>query len=220
MRKYRILILVLGFIALSLVLGNIFSIDRSAIDRFFAHIPVGFSMPVFILLYIAANFFIFWDIKDILKIVAAVIYGAYISTALIYCAEIVNAIIFFTLARALGKDFSRKFSEGRFRGLYAKIGNLSFSWILLIRLLPLVPYRVLDVCFGASAVRLRVYLAAVVLASLPRIFMIQFPLAAIGELSTEKMFAYFNAHPKIVYAFFAYYAGSLVIAYALRKRLR
>ncbi|MFH1876527.1 MAG: VTT domain-containing protein [Candidatus Omnitrophota bacterium] len=220
MRKYRVIILIVAFVLLSLVLGNIFSIDRTAIDRFFGKIPLTFSIPVFIGLYVAANFFIFWDIKDILKIVAAVIYGAYLSTALIYCAEIINAVLFFKLARSLGKNFSQKFSQGRFKHLYAKVGTLSFSWIVLVRLLPLIPYRVLDVCFGLSKVRLRVYLAAVILASLPRIFVIQFPLAAIGEISAEKMFIYFNTHPKILCALFLYYAGSIVIAVALRKRLR
>ena len=77
-----------------LVLGNFFAIDQAKIDSFFKTIPLGFSSLAFIIFYIIGTFFL-WYLKDPLKLIGAVIFGAYISTILIYIAEIVNAFIFF-----------------------------------------------------------------------------------------------------------------------------
>jgi uncharacterized membrane protein YdjX (TVP38/TMEM64 family) len=219
-RMIKRLTIFAALLALFLFLGHFYSRNTAAIEAYFSRIPLLYSSCVFVLLYVIANFFIFWDIKDVLKLIGAVIFGAYISTGLIFIAEVINAALFFNISHILGKDFVEKSLRGKFKNLYEKMGNLSFTWIFLIRLLPLIPYRVLDVSFGLSKVRFRTYMAAVLLASLPRIFVIQFPLAAVKEMSFAKMSAYFNNHPLILWLLFFYYIISFLIAFQLKKRLR
>lgn len=76
-------ILLLVFIVLSVVLANIFSVDSEKIDIFFKQIPLGVSGLVFVFFYIIGTFFLF-PLKDPLKIIGAVIFGAYLSTLHIF----------------------------------------------------------------------------------------------------------------------------------------
>ncbi|MEI8349502.1 MAG: VTT domain-containing protein [Candidatus Omnitrophota bacterium] len=213
-------ILLLAMAGIFIALGNYFSFDQAKIDKFFNKIPRVYWSVIFIALYVVSNFFIFWDIKDILKLIAAILFGAYTSTFLIYIAEIINAYLFFNISNILGKEFVEKSLSGKFKNLYEKLGHLRFSWVVLLRLIPLIPYRVLDISFGLSKIPFRTYLLAVILASLPRIFLIQFPLAAIKDFSSQKMMVYFQSHPFILWAYFAYFSISIVIAVKAKKKLQ
>ncbi|MDD5194944.1 MAG: VTT domain-containing protein [Candidatus Omnitrophica bacterium] len=219
-RPFKRFLAFIGIFAVLILLGKFFSFDTAKMNEFFKRIPIIYSCLAFIALYIIANFFIFWDIKDVLKIIGAVIFGAFLSTGLIFVAEIINALVFFNISNILGKEFLEKSLQGKFKGLYEKLGNLSFTWIVLLRLVPLIPYRILDVSFGLSGVRLKKYMLAVILASPPRIFFIQFPLAAVGEFSVGKIAAYFQSHPLILWSLFCYCIISFFFAVGLRRRLR
>ncbi|MEM7817055.1 MAG: VTT domain-containing protein [Candidatus Aenigmatarchaeota archaeon] len=216
--KKRFLIIL--FLILIIILGKFFPSEQESFKLFFKKLPISFSGLIFIFLYVLTNFFIFLDLKDILKIVGAVIYGAYLSTLFIYIAELINAYLFFNLSNILGKDFLEKVLKGKFKKLYEKIGNLSFTWIFLLRIVPLVPYRALDISFGLSRVPFKKYFLAVILGSLPRIFFIQFPLAAVKEFSIKKMTVYFENHPIILLIFFIYCVFSFIIAFVLRKKFK
>jgi uncharacterized membrane protein YdjX (TVP38/TMEM64 family) len=182
--------------------------------------PAIYSAPVFILLYVLSNFVFFWDVKDLLKPPAAFIFGAYISTLLIYIAEIINAFIFFNLSGILGKNFVEKALKGKFSRFYEKLENINLGWIVLLRLLPFIPYRVLDVSFGLSKVSFRKYITAVILASPPRIFWIQIILASVGGFYPEKIMKFYQDNPQFSLFIFLYLVISLIFAFALKKKLK
>lgn len=207
--------LIAGFI----LLGNAFSIDVKAIEGFFDKIPLFYSAPAFVLLYIIGTFFL-WHLKDPLKIVGVLAFGAYLSTFLIYLAEIASAFIFFNLSKILGKEFVEQKIKGRFKGFYDKLENLNLGWVFLLRAVPLVPYRILDLSFGLSKFPFRKYIWVVLLASLPRIFWIQFILAGVKGLSFQAMNEYFLANRPIFLVSLAYMVISVIIAFRIKKKLK
>lgn len=209
------IILILSVIFLS----KIFSIKKEGIETFLQKTPLVYSSLAFILLYVGSNFFISGDPKEVLKLVSALIFGPYLSTAFIYIAEILNASIFFYLSNFLGQEFTEKYLKGRLKKVYERLGNLSFTWIVLLRLNILIPYRVLDVCFGLSKTHFRKYIFAVLLASPPRIFFLQFIVAGIGQFSLEKIKIYFQAHPLISLLSVLYFIFSLIIIFKSKKKL-
>jgi len=209
-------VLLLAFIGLSIVLANIFSIDAEKIDAFFEQIPMAYSGFIFVILYIVGTFFL-WHLKDPLKIVGAVIFGAYISTLLIYIAEIVNAYIFFNLSHFLGKGFVEGKLRGKFKNFYEKIENMNMGWLFLMRGVPLIPYRILDLSFGLSKYPFKKYLVIVLSASLPRIFFIQFILAAIRGFSIEAMTQYFMDNMVVCWILFFYYMLGVVVAFKIKQ---
>ena len=185
-KPYIRFLIFLVLIAALIFMGKFLSIDKETIDCFLSRIPLAYSIFAFVFLYVIGTFLI-WNLKDILKIVGAILFGAYLSTLLIYIAEIVNAYIFFNLSHVLGKSFMDRFLKGKLKGSYEKLGTLDLKSVFLLRAVPLIPYRILDLSFGLSKFPFRKYLFVVLIASPPRIFLFQFPLAAMKEFSVEKM---------------------------------
>lgn len=218
--KYFKIFIFIVFILAVVAIGNFFSKDIEKIGNFLKKIPILYSSLTFILLYVLSNFFIFADVKDLLKPIAAVIFGAYVSTFLIYIAEIINAYIFFNVSNILGKKFVEKSLKGKFKNFYEKLENINFGWIFLLRLMPIVPYRVLDISFGLSKVSFRKYIMVVIFASLPRIFWIQAVLASVGGFYPEKILKYYQENPHVTLFIFLYFVISIILAFALKKRFK
>jgi uncharacterized membrane protein YdjX (TVP38/TMEM64 family) len=209
----------LGLILAFLVLGRIFSIDAEKIDAFLGRIPFTYSCLAFILLYVVGTFFL-WHLKDPLKIVGAIVFGAYVSTFLIYVAEIINAYIFFNISSILGKDFVDRSLRGRFKSFYEKLEDLHMGWVFMLRAVPLIPYRILDLSFGLSRFPFKKYIIVVLLASPPRIFWIQFIVAAIKGISPAKMMEYF-LNNKVVFVWsWIYLIFALIVAFKLKRKLK
>jgi len=216
--RERFLILI-AFISISLLVGSYLSIDAQLIEDYLSKIPLGISSVIFVILYVVGTFII-WYLKDPLKIVGAIIFGAYLSTFLIYLSEIVNAYIFFNLSKILGRDFVEKKLKGKFKNFYEKVEGLSLGWIFLLRVVPLIPYRVLDMSFGLSKVSFRKYLIAVLVASPFRIFWIQFIFAAVREFSPEKIVIYFMENRLIYLLSMVYCILAFFIAFKMRARFK
>ncbi|MCF7894033.1 MAG: VTT domain-containing protein, partial [Candidatus Omnitrophica bacterium] len=206
----RFILLIILIISL-IFLGQFFSIGEDEISSFFQQFSLLWAAFFFIFFYIVGTFFI-WYLKDPLKIIGAILFGAYLSTFFIYLAEIVNSYIFFKISKSGGKTFFEKKLKGRSKKIYEKIGNLNLGWIFLVRAIPLVPYRVLDLGFGLSKLSFKKYLVVVLLASLPRIFWIQFILASLKDFSLQKAAVYFLNNSWIFLISIVYFVFTLVVA--------
>lgn len=207
----------IGFLIIFIFLGRYFSIDEQTIDNLFYKVPLGFASVAFVIFYVAGTFII-WQLKDPLKIIAAVFFGAYLSTVLIYIAEIINAYIFFKLSRKLGRDFVEKKVKGRLQRFYENIETMSMGWVFLLRTVPLIPFRVLDLSFGLSNFSFRKYMIVVLLASPPRIFAIQFVLAAVKTFSMEKITVYFMEHQIATWLLAIYFLAAVIVAFKLKLK--
>jgi len=133
---------------------------------------------------------------------------------------ILETFLFFNISKILGRTFVEKILKGKFKKFYENLENISFSWIFMLRLLPLIPYRVLDAGFGLSKVSFRKYLAAVILASPPRIFWIQFIMASVGGFSFEKIMQYYQKNSLITFLVLIYFIVSIVIAFKWKNKFK
>ncbi|MCM8787574.1 MAG: VTT domain-containing protein [Candidatus Omnitrophica bacterium] len=221
MKKYIIRTGIVVIVLVILIFLTIFfSKEIEKVSLYLKRIPFWISTVSFIILYVLANFVVFFDAKDLLKPIGAIIFGAYLSTLLIYIAEIINAYIFFKIARYFGKNYVEKFLKGKFKNFYENASNINFGWLFLLRLLPLIPYRVLDLGFGLTKMPFRKYLPVVLFASPPRIFWIQFILASVGGFSPAKIMHFYAQQPLISFAVFIYFVVSLIIAFLLRNKFK
>jgi uncharacterized membrane protein YdjX (TVP38/TMEM64 family) len=216
--QIRFAILLLIILAL-ILLGRFISVDKEGIDDFLKRVPFAYSSVAFVFLYVGGTFFI-WYLKDPLKIVGAIIFGAYWSTLFIYIAEIINAYLFFNISNRLGQDYLEKSLRGRFRRIYERIGEMNIGWIFLLRAVPLIPYRVLDLSFGLSKLSFKKYVLAVVLASLPRIFWIQFVLTAMRGFSVQGAIQYFSNNMVIFLLSLIYLVITLIVLFRIRTKFQ
>jgi len=182
-RPYRNKIKFVSFIVVLILtwyFGRYLPINSQALQDFLSGVPPVYSAAIFIFLYVCVAFFV-WFAKDIFKIIAALLFGVFLSTLLIWIAEIINAFILFFLARSLGRDFVAKSLSKGYSRLDDKLAGVNFLWLFMFRAVPLVPFRFLDLAGGLTRISFRKYFLAVILGSPLRIFWVQYILAGIGR---------------------------------------
>jgi uncharacterized membrane protein YdjX (TVP38/TMEM64 family) len=214
--RFSILLL---FIISFIFLGRLVPVDKQAIDAFLKRIPLLYSSGAFVFLYVVGTFLI-WYLKDALKVVGAIVFGAYVSTLLIYVAEIMNACLFFYMSSSLGRDYLENSLRGRVRKVYERIDEINLGWVFLLRAVPLIPYRVLDISFGLSRLPFKKYIIAVILASLPRIFWVQFVLGGIKGFSMNGAIVYFNQNLLVFFLSFIYFIITLMVAFRIKRKFQ
>lgn len=126
---------------------------------------VPFVMPLFVLAYaLAATFGL---PGSILTLVGGGMFGFGLGTLLNWSGATAGAVGAYTLARTLGRD--------AFRGVVGKYGdkldmlaqNQGFLAILRLRLIPAVPFNVLNFASGLAGVPARSYIIATALGIIP-----------------------------------------------------
>ena len=127
-------VLFLLLILLFLVIGKIFPIDQEWCRSFLTGYSLLWSGIIFIVLYVVITFFIWLGPKDIFRITAAVVYGAYWSTLFVYAAEMTNVIVLFSFSRKLGRGFVESRLKGGMQRLDEIIATTSFWSIFFLRL--------------------------------------------------------------------------------------
>lgn len=173
-------LVLIGFLAMCFIFGRIFKFDIDSMRSFLTSFPILLSGMIFVVFYVVLTSLVWFGPKDVLRIASAVIFGAYISTVLVWISEMLNAIVLFCLSRQLGQEFVQQ----RFRPKRKKIEGLKESsgifGSFVLRINPLIPFRFQDLVAGLSRITLFRYLLAISVPSFLRILWLQFLLAALG----------------------------------------
>ncbi len=200
-------------------LGRFFHIDAAYVRGLLKPYPVWLTCFVFVALYVTVTFFV-WLSKDIFRLVAAVVFGPYLSTLLVWTAECINAVILSSLSRMFGRGYIAASLAGRLKRLDTRLGSMSMGWLMLVRFVPLFAFRFMDIAAGVSSIRLRRYMVAVLIATPLRVLWLQVVLAAVGESAFDPfvMAQYLQGHPFLVVVTFAYTVLMCIVAAKLRNK--
>lgn len=98
---------------------------------------------------------------------AGLLFGPALGIAIAVTASTVSALIALQLVRALGWQFGSLISHPRVDALDAQLRTRGWPAVLSLRLIPAVPFSVLNYAVGASAVRVAPYLLATIVGLLP-----------------------------------------------------
>lgn len=98
---------------------------------------------------------------------AGLLFGPALGIAIAVAASTLSAVIALLLVRALGWQLSALVSHPAVDSLDARLRSRGWPAILSLRLIPAVPFSVLNYAAGASAVRLVPYLLATFVGLLP-----------------------------------------------------
>ncbi len=214
------LCLFIFLVGLIFLAGKYLHIDGDGLEKLFKSMPSLYSSAIFVFLYVTVTFFV-WFSKDIFRLIGAIVFGAYLSTLLVFISEAINAFILFYTARFLGRDFVNKRLNFSSFNLSDKLGKLNLVWLVLIRMVPLVPFRFMDLSMGLLDITFRRYLIVVLLGSLLRIFWLQFILAGIGKAvlsGPDEIIAYLSVNKLIFIFTFIYFIMSVIVALKLNKK--
>jgi uncharacterized membrane protein YdjX (TVP38/TMEM64 family) len=148
----RLLFLILILLIIGII-NHYLKIGLEGIRAFLEGFSPWMAVFIYALIYVLSTIFL-PPTKDMFKLIGAICLGAILSSLGIWIAEIINAILLFYLARYLGRGFVKVRLRGRAKIIDERIGSSGFRGILILRLVPIIPYRVLDLLAGLSSVSL------------------------------------------------------------------
>ena len=231
----RKFILLITCVLLFLIIGRFFHIDERWCKSLLTETPLAVSGIIFIVLYVVLTSLIWLGPKDFFRITAALIYGAYVSTLLVYISEVINAFIFFTFSRKLGRGFVESRLRGKMRHIDETTADTSFWWIFAMRLF-IVPFRFLDMGCGLSKISFAKYFSIVLIATpfrlflfhpltktdrfRGRLFLFQYLLTLGFETvrNPSKLAEHFLENPWVLWMNFLYLVGAATVLFFLRRK--
>jgi len=128
--------------------------------------PIG---PVlYVLIYSIAPTFFFpsW----VLTVSGGMVFGPLWGMMLTLIGATMGATVAFTVARTLGRGTIARVLKGQFKELDDEAGANGFKVIFLLRLIPLVPFDVLDYMAGLSKIKIRDFILGTFLGIIPGTF--------------------------------------------------
>jgi uncharacterized membrane protein YdjX (TVP38/TMEM64 family) len=105
----------------------------------------------------------------ILTLTAGLIWGWLYGGLWVLAASTIGSFVPYLIARA-GSPAVERLIRKRAGGLYEKLRSEGFITLLLMRLIPIVPYNLLNYAAGLAGIPARVYLLATFLGTIPAIF--------------------------------------------------
>ena len=137
----------------------------------------GFLSPIiFILVYIISTALMFPG--TILSFVGATLFGTFKGFIFNLIGATIGASLSFLIARLLGKDFV----ESLFKNMkfYSSFENNGFNTILILRLIPIVPFNALDFASGVTKIKFKDYFFATLVGIIPGTFVYTYLFAILG----------------------------------------
>lgn len=127
----------------------------------------GIVAPLLYVLLYAVNTITLLPPIGILSLTAGLAFGPLIGFLAIMAGAMIGATATFWMSRGLGRGFVERRIKGRFKSLDEKLAGRGFATVLFFRLVPIVPYEVLNYVSGLSKIRFRGYALATFLGLIP-----------------------------------------------------
>lgn len=105
--------------------------------------------------------------KALLTAAGGAVFGLWAGAGLALTAALVGAVMSFGLGRLLGRDAVDRLIRGRVARVDALLADHGLSSVLIVRLVPLVPFIAVNYAAGLSAVRLRHFVLGSALGMIP-----------------------------------------------------
>ena len=105
--------------------------------------------------------------KALLTAAGGALFGLWAGAALSLAAALVGAVISFGVGRLLGREAVDRLIHGRLARVDALLADHGLSAVLIVRLVPLVPFIAINYASGLSGIRFRHYVLGSALGMVP-----------------------------------------------------
>lgn len=102
-----------------------------------------------------------------LNLTGGAIFGTCWGTLWTTVAALVAAVVAFAFTRSIGRKLMAKKLAGRWQAIDAEIGQGGLFYMFAIRLLPIIPYGLVNFTAGLTSISYRDYLAGTILGTVP-----------------------------------------------------
>lgn len=121
-----------------------------------------------------------------LSLTAGLAFGAVWGALYLMIGAMLGTSATFLISRYFGRGFIEKVLKGKFKDLDEKLGDNGFMTVLFFRVIPLVPYEVLNYMGGLSRIKFKDYLFATFLGLIPGVVISAFFGGSLGDIRTFK----------------------------------
>jgi uncharacterized membrane protein YdjX (TVP38/TMEM64 family) len=158
-------VLLLLFVALVGTVGFLFApTDLQAVRDWAAGLGAGGAI-LFVLGYAALT--LTPVPKNLLTIAAGLVWGFWLALALVYVGALLGATASFVIGRALGREAVERLTGARVARLDAALAQRGFLAVLGARLVPIIPFTLINYGAGLTAVRRRDYALGTAIGIIP-----------------------------------------------------
>lgn len=119
-----------------------------------------------------------------LNLCGGALFGVWWGTFWTSIAAMIAAIISFILTRSIGRDYVAKKLKGKWEALDAELHHGGLFYMFAIRLLPIIPYGIVNFAAGLTSISFRDYVIGTALGTVPGI--LPFVLMGSGLQSLSK----------------------------------
>ncbi len=131
--------------------------------------PLGIWTPiVYIVIYVLAT--VLMLPSTALNLAGGALFGLWWGTLWTSIAAVMAAIATFLFTRTIGRDLVEQKLAGRWRKMNAEIQSGGLFYIFAIRLLPIIPYGLVNLAAGLTSIRFRDYFWGTTLGTVPGLF--------------------------------------------------
>jgi uncharacterized membrane protein YdjX (TVP38/TMEM64 family) len=163
----KILIWGLTLVCLGLTVAAAYwlgGIDRYTLAHWLTE--YGWWAPLlYVLIYMIATFLLLPSTP--LNLLGGAVFGVYWGTVWTTLGAVLAAVLCFWFSRTLGRNFIQQRFKGRWQQLDQEIAAGGLFYMIAVRLLPLLPYGLVNFGAGVSGVSFRDYLLGTIIGTTP-----------------------------------------------------
>lgn len=120
---------------------------------------------IYIVIYIIATILVLPSTA--LNLTGGAIFGPWIGTFWTSIAAIIAAIVAFYYSRTIGRQWISQKLAGRWQAMDAEMGQGGLFYMFAIRLLPIIPYGLVNFAAGLTSVTFKDYVIGTILGTVP-----------------------------------------------------
>jgi len=105
--------------------------------------------------------------KAVISIAAGLAWGLWVGTLLVLVGAVSGAALSFWIGRMLGRDAVEQYTGGRVRAVDEMLQKRGLLSVIALRLIPLIPFTVINYAAGLTAVRVRDYMIGTAVGIIP-----------------------------------------------------
>lgn len=118
-----------------------------------------------------------------LNLTGGAIFGIWLGTLWTSIAAIIAAVVAFAFTRTVGREIIAQKLAGRWQSMDAEMHQGGLFYMFAIRLLPIIPYGLVNFAAGLTSVRFRDYFLGTVLGTVPGVL----PFVMLGSSGLQAM---------------------------------
>jgi uncharacterized membrane protein YdjX (TVP38/TMEM64 family) len=165
-KQSLILVLIIGLIITAMSIYLLADVNPEKIEDFLTKLGI-WAPLIYIIFYTVGTLLLLPSTP--LNLTGGAIFGIWWGTLWTTCAALIAAFLSFYYSRTLGREWIAKKFKGKILVIDAELRYGGLFYVFAIRLLPLIPYGIVNFAAGLTSIRFRDYSIGTLLGTVPGI---------------------------------------------------